>query len=175
MRRMANRCKLLWPRVHPYTQPTSSQPPHREREDHLVRTNGLVDEESREGKSKPGSPGSQKQAEAAIHRNRRIIIPAPGGRPSHPPTHNTTTTLPWSQYPSPLQSGIKFTTSSHLTPLVPSTSKARLLRIKDIWVVRIPQRVEKKMSFGNRDRAVYSDLNPLDGGQSLYPMSTVSA
>ena len=29
------------------------------------------------------------------------------------------------------------------------------------------------MSFGNSDRAVYSDLNPLDGGQSLYPMSTV--
>ena len=23
------------------------------------------------------------------------------------------------------------------------------------------------------DRAVYSDLNPLDGGQSLYPMGTV--
>ena len=23
------------------------------------------------------------------------------------------------------------------------------------------------------DRAVYSDLKPLDGGQSLYPMSTV--
>jgi len=30
-----------------------------------------------------------------------------------------------------------------------------------------------QMSFGNSDRAVYSDLNPLDGGQSLYPMSTV--
>ena len=29
------------------------------------------------------------------------------------------------------------------------------------------------MSFGNSDRAVYSDLKPLDGGQSLYPMSTV--
>ena len=29
------------------------------------------------------------------------------------------------------------------------------------------------MSFGNCDCAVYSDLNPLDGGQSLYPMSTV--
>ena len=31
-----------------------------------------------------------------------------------------------------------------------------------------------QLSFGNSDRAVYSDLNPLDGGQSLYPMSTVS-
>ena len=30
-----------------------------------------------------------------------------------------------------------------------------------------------KISFGNSDRAVYSDLNPDDGGQSLYPMSTV--
>ena len=30
-----------------------------------------------------------------------------------------------------------------------------------------------QMSFGNSDRAVYSDLKPLDGGQSLYPMSTV--
>ena len=29
------------------------------------------------------------------------------------------------------------------------------------------------MSFGNSDRAAYSDLNPRDGGQSLYPMSTV--
>ena len=29
------------------------------------------------------------------------------------------------------------------------------------------------MFFGNSDRAVYSDLKPLDGGQSLYPMSTV--
>ena len=28
------------------------------------------------------------------------------------------------------------------------------------------------MSFRNSDRAVYSDLNPPDGGQSLYPMST---
>ena len=27
--------------------------------------------------------------------------------------------------------------------------------------------------FGNSDRAAYSDLKPLDGGQSLYPMSTV--
>ena len=25
----------------------------------------------------------------------------------------------------------------------------------------------------NSDRAVYSDLNPRDGGQSLYPMGTV--
>ena len=31
------------------------------------------------------------------------------------------------------------------------------------------------MSFGNSDRAAYSDLNPLDGGQSLYPMNTVIA
>ena len=31
------------------------------------------------------------------------------------------------------------------------------------------------MSFGNSDCAVYSDLNPLDGGQSLYPMSAVYA
>ena len=30
-----------------------------------------------------------------------------------------------------------------------------------------------QMSFGNSDRAVYSDLNPLDGGQSLYSMGTV--
>ena len=27
----------------------------------------------------------------------------------------------------------------------------------------------------NSDRAVYSDLNPRDGGQSLYPMCTVPA
>ena len=106
------RCKLLWPRVHPYTQPTSSQPPPEKERTILVRTNGLVDEESREGKSKPGSPGSQK-----IRQKRRsteteeIIIPAPGGRPSHPPTHNTSTTSPWSQYPTPLQSGIS---SPHL-------------------------------------------------------------
>ena len=32
-----------------------------------------------------------------------------------------------------------------------------------------------QISFGNSDRAVYSDLNPVDGGQSLYPMSTVLA
>ena len=51
------RCKLLWPRVHPYTQPTSSQPPPEKERTILVRTNGLVDEESREGKSKPGCPG----------------------------------------------------------------------------------------------------------------------
>ena len=30
-----------------------------------------------------------------------------------------------------------------------------------------------QICFGNSDRAAYSDLNPLDGGQSLYPMSTV--
>ena len=30
-----------------------------------------------------------------------------------------------------------------------------------------------QMSFGNSDRAAYSDLNPRDGGQSLYPTSTV--
>ena len=30
------------------------------------------------------------------------------------------------------------------------------------------------MSFGNSDLAAYSDLNPRDRGQSLYPMSTVS-
>ena len=30
-----------------------------------------------------------------------------------------------------------------------------------------------QISFGNSDRAAYSDLNPRDGGQSLYPMSTV--
>ena len=29
------------------------------------------------------------------------------------------------------------------------------------------------MSFGNSDRAAYSDLNLRDRGQSLYPMSTV--
>ena len=32
-----------------------------------------------------------------------------------------------------------------------------------------------QMSFGNSDRAAYSDLIPDDGGQSLYPMSTVFA
>ena len=32
-----------------------------------------------------------------------------------------------------------------------------------------------QISFGNSDRAAYSDLNPDDGGQSLYPMSTVFA
>ena len=32
-----------------------------------------------------------------------------------------------------------------------------------------------QMSFGNSDRAVYSDLKPDDGGQSLYTMSTVYA
>ena len=30
-----------------------------------------------------------------------------------------------------------------------------------------------QISFGNSDRAAYSDRNPDDGGQSLYPMSTV--
>ena len=30
-----------------------------------------------------------------------------------------------------------------------------------------------QMPFENSDRAAYSDLKPLDGGQSLYPMSTV--
>ena len=30
-----------------------------------------------------------------------------------------------------------------------------------------------QMSIGNSDRAVYSDLDPCDGGQSLYPISTV--
>ena len=29
------------------------------------------------------------------------------------------------------------------------------------------------MSFGNSDHAAYSDLKPLDGGRSLYPISTV--
>ena len=31
----------------------------------------------------------------------------------------------------------------------------------------------KQISIRNSDRSAYSDLNPLDGGQSLYPMSTV--
>ena len=30
-----------------------------------------------------------------------------------------------------------------------------------------------QISFGNSDRAAYSNLNPDDGGQLLYPMSTV--
>ena len=30
-----------------------------------------------------------------------------------------------------------------------------------------------QISFGNSDHAAYSDLNPDDGDQSLYPMSTV--
>ena len=30
-----------------------------------------------------------------------------------------------------------------------------------------------QISLGISDRAAYSDLNPDDGGQSLYPMSTV--
>ena len=30
-----------------------------------------------------------------------------------------------------------------------------------------------QISFRNSKRTAYSDLNPLDGGQSLYPMSTV--
>ena len=30
-----------------------------------------------------------------------------------------------------------------------------------------------QISFGNSDRAACSDLNPRDGGQSVYPMSTV--
>ena len=30
-----------------------------------------------------------------------------------------------------------------------------------------------QISFGISDRAAYSDLNPDDGGQSLYPMNTV--
>ena len=33
----------------------------------------------------------------------------------------------------------------------------------------------KQILFKNSDRAVYSDLNPVDGGQSLYPMGTVLA
>ena len=32
-----------------------------------------------------------------------------------------------------------------------------------------------QISFRNSDRAGYSDLNPVDGGQSLYPMGTVLA
>ena len=32
----------------------------------------------------------------------------------------------------------------------------------------------KQISFESSDRAAYSDLNPVDGGQSLYPMGTVS-
>ena len=31
----------------------------------------------------------------------------------------------------------------------------------------------KQIFFENSDRAGYSDLNPSDGGQSLYPMGTV--
>ena len=31
----------------------------------------------------------------------------------------------------------------------------------------------KQIFFENSDRAAYSDLNPVDGGQSLYPMGTV--
>ena len=31
----------------------------------------------------------------------------------------------------------------------------------------------KLFHYINSDRAVYSDLNPRDGGQSLYPMCTV--
>ena len=67
------------------------------------------------------NPGKESQSQGAlVAKNRQkwrsteteeIIIPAPGGRPSHPPTHNTSTTSPWSQYPSPLQSGIS---SPHL-------------------------------------------------------------
>ena len=30
-----------------------------------------------------------------------------------------------------------------------------------------------QISFRNSDRAGYSDLNPVDRGQSLYPMGTV--
>ena len=31
----------------------------------------------------------------------------------------------------------------------------------------------KQVFFENSDRAAYSDLSPVDGGQSLYPMGTV--
>ena len=31
----------------------------------------------------------------------------------------------------------------------------------------------KQIFFENSERAAYSDLNPVDGGQSLYPMGTV--
>ena len=31
----------------------------------------------------------------------------------------------------------------------------------------------EQIVFENSDRAVYSDLNPVDEGQSLYPMGTV--
>ena len=140
---MAYRCKLLWPRVHPYTQPTSSQPPTEKRgpssQDKWVGRRRITG-----GKSKLGSPSSRK------NRHRRqtteteeIIIPAPGGRPSHPPTHNTSTTSPWSQYPSPLQSGIS---SPHLLNSPTRTFKVYSYteRIEDIWVVRIPQRAVKK-------------------------------
>ena len=35
-----------------------------------------------------------------------------------------------------------------------------------------PQWNLKLLHYINSDRAVYSDLNPRDGGQSLYPMCT---
>ena len=53
-----------------------------------------------------------------------------------------------------------------------------------IWLLVEPPRVRwedkqnintlfNQISFRNSDRAAYSDLNPDDGGQSLYPMSTI--
>ena len=143
MRRIADRCMLLWPHVCNHTSNQHLVRPPREREDNSTKMGWSTKNPGKESQSQGALVAKNRQKRRSTE-TEEIIIPAPGGRPSHPPTHNTSTTSPWSQYPSPLQSGIKFTTSSHLTPLVPSTSKARLPRIKEFWVVRIPQRVKKK-------------------------------
>ena len=55
-----------------------------------------------------------------------------------------------------------------------------LLQNQKNWPSQFPNDADrmplfKQISLRNSDRAGYSDLNPLDGGQSLYPMSTVVA
>ena len=99
------------------------------------------------GKEKPNTTekaGSRKKAEAAAHRNRRNHHPSSRRKtiPSSHPQHLNNITL----VPVPFTTSIwnKFTTSSHLNPLVPSKSTPIRMRIEDIWGVRIPQRVEKK-------------------------------
>ena len=42
-----------------------------------------------------------------------------------------------------------------------------------LWFDGLNFTLFNQISFGNSDRAAYSDLKSLDGGKSLYPMNTV--
>ena len=111
-RMMAYRCKLLWPRVHPYTQPTSSQPPTEKRgpssQDKWVGRRRIPGRKAKYHRKRQVA----EKAEAAAHRNRRNHHPSSRRKtiPSSHPQHLNKKS-PWSQYPSPLQSGIS---SPHL-------------------------------------------------------------